>query len=118
MKRITGAAQTLDKIARQPGTIGLYWIQCRKRLRECREGADVIDSTVVDSKGGSDRQVVEIRAKLGIVSPNAPEKIVGELIALFDALNVGVRLAAKISKSRNVNGRIGARGDLRVVKVR
>ena len=46
-----------------------------------------------------------------------PGEIVGELVALLDALNVGIRLAAEISKAGNVDSRIGAAGSCRVVKI-
>ncbi len=47
-----------------------------------------------------------------------PGEIVGELIAPLCALDVGVRLAAKVCKSCDVNRRVRAAGNIRVVEVR
>src|SRR5205807_891409 len=63
-------------------------------------------------------QIVDVPAELHIVAADRPGKVVAELVALFDALNVGVRLAPKISESRNVYRRVRTAGNLRIVKVR
>ena len=52
------------------------------------------------------------------MAADGPGKVVGELVALFHALNVGVRLAPEICEAGNVDGRVGASWNLRVVEVR
>src|ERR1700686_3241876 len=47
-----------------------------------------------------------------------PGEVVGELIPLFDALNVGVRLAPEVREAGNIDGRIRAAGNGCVVKIR
>src|SRR5271166_5057790 len=117
-ERVAGAAKTLYKISRQTGAVRLYGIQRRERLRECCEGADVVNPAVVDGKGGREGQIVEIRAELGVVAPDGPGKVIGKLVALLDSLDVGVRLTTEIAEARNVDGGVRAGSDLRVIEVR
>jgi hypothetical protein len=64
----------------------------RTKLRETRKqtlSAEVIHAAVVYGESGVDREIVEIDTEFGVVPSNAPGKIVGELIAFFNALDVG-----------------------------
>ena len=54
--------------------------------------------------------IVEVGAEFGVVAADTPGEIVGELVALFDPLDVGVRLASEISETRNIHGRVVAAG--------
>src|SRR5208283_4386592 len=127
VERVIGIAQALHKVARQAGAVGLNrgknreWIS-RNRRNETQLGggetSEIIVPPVVDGEGGGERQVIDIDAELGVVASDGPGKVVGELIALFDALNEGIRLPAEVGKARNVHCRTSTIGDLRVVEIR
>src|SRR3954465_3334909 len=49
---------------------------------------------------------------------NGPGEVIGELVPLLGALNVGVRLATEVSEASYIDRRIGAAGKRGVVEVR
>src|SRR5580704_8522911 len=118
---------SLNEIAGKACAISLHSRKIGKRVvRNWRDKAqtgrtertEVIDSAVVHSKCCRGRNVIEVHAKLRVVSAHGPGEIVDHLIALLGALNVGVRLAAEIGKTRNVYRRVRAAWDGRVIEVR
>ncbi len=111
-------AQPLDEVSGQTGAVSLHAIESGKRLRKGADRAEIVYSAVVHREYRSQRQIIEVHAEFRVVAPQGPGKIIGELIALFHALNVGVRLAAEVSEARNVDGRIRPARNLRVVVVR
>src|SRR5260370_41212190 len=79
------------------------------------EVTEVVHSAVVDREGRLERNVVEVSTELGVVPTDAPGEIVGELVALFGALDVGVGFTSEIGESGDVDGGGGAARALGVV---
>ena len=73
-----------------------------------------VDATVVHRERGIDRNVIEVDPELGVIASDGPRKIVRELITLFGALDVGIRLAACKSNTRNVHCDCGSTGCIRI----
>src|ERR1700688_4609348 len=92
MERVTGTAQALNKISGKPGAVGLHRGKVGKSRREpqsaCTERADVVHAAIIHRKNGCDGKIVDVSAKFHIMAANAPRKVVDELIAVFDALNI------------------------------
>src|ERR1700680_3761677 len=118
MERIAGTAETLNKIGGDARTVSLHCIEDRKRGWEGSDGAEVIHAAIVHGEGGADRKIIEISPELRVVATDAPGKIVGELIALFDPLYVGVRLATEECEAGDVHGRVSSSRNRGVVEVR
>src|SRR5579863_3345712 len=116
-ERVAWAAQALDKISGNACAVCLHAVECGQS-GDRRDAAKVVDAAVVDGEGCGERKVVKVHAELGVVMAQRPGEIVGELISLFDALDVRVRFTAEIGEAGNVDGGVGASGDLRVIEVR
>ena len=79
-----GAAETLNVVSGKSSTISLDWRKSRKIREISRVGIDeselrdyrfrnvsnIVYSAIVHGECGIDRQIVEICAKLSIVTPN------------------------------------------------
>src|SRR5215470_15050839 len=64
------------------------------------------------------REIVEVGSELGVMTAESPGEIVGELVALLCALDVGIRLSPEIGNTGDVDGWISASRNGRVVEVR
>ena len=134
-ERVGWAAETLNKSSRDAEAVGLRSreagnaelggegrLQCTvDRAGEGiggREWTEVVHAAVVHREGGLEREKVEVATEFCIVPPYGPGEIVGELVALFGAPDVGVGLATEIGEAENVDGRVGAARDLGVVEIR
>src|SRR5579862_1761560 len=79
--------------------------------------AEVVKPAVVDRERSIQRNVIEVDAELGAVPADGPGKVVGELIALLDAFDERIGLAAEESVSRDIHGDVAAGGNRSVVRV-
>src|ERR1700680_2414098 len=89
-KAVFGISNSLHQRARNAQTERLKPGQFREDRRKTklrgRQGAEVVHAAIVHSEGGGQWEVVEVYAKLGVVPPNGPGKIFGELVALLHGL--------------------------------
>ena len=116
-ERVGGITETLDKDRRHAKAVGLHRVKLGERLRKQGLGAEVIDAAIIHSEGGRERKIVEVPSELSVVPSDAPGKIVGELIAWLDALDVGVGLASEIGVTGNVDSWVGSARNLGVVEI-
>ena len=99
-ERVGGSADALDKDPRHAKAVGLHRVKRGEGSRKQGLSAEVIDAAIIYREGGRERKIVEVCSELGVVPSDAPGKIVGELVAFFDTLDVGVRLASEITRNR------------------
>src|SRR5580692_12392764 len=120
-------AESLNEIPRQASTVCLNRRQVGERIAgdgrdEAQAGgaesSKIVHASVVHGEGRGSRNVIEVHSELGVMTSHGQRKVVGDLVALLNALNVGVRLAPKIGKPGDVDRRIRASRYRRVVKVR
>ena len=133
-KRVGGIADALDEVRRDAEPVCLHGGEARNREvgREGvsqrtvdrggeglggRERADIEHAAVVHRKRGLEREIVEIRAELGVVPSDAPGKVVAELVALLGALDGRVGLTAEIGEAGDIYRRVGAGRYLGVVEI-
>src|SRR5580698_2117724 len=113
---------TLDKVAGKAGSIGLHCREVGERGGKAEgsgaEAAKVVHTTVVHSEDGVGRDKVEIDTKFRVMPSQVPGKIVDKLIALFNALNIRIGLASKISITWDIHRRIGPSWNCSVVEIR
>src|ERR1700730_4086927 len=118
MERIAGPAETLNKIGGDARAVSLHCVEDRKRGWEGSDGTEVIHAAIVHGEGGADRKIIEISPEFRVVATDAPGKIVGELIEVFDPLYVGVRLATEECEAGDVHGGVSSSRNRGVVEVR
>src|ERR1700719_41581 len=117
-ERVAGTAETLDEIPRHAKPISLHGTEDGEWRSKKVLVAEIIYSAIIHSERRLKREIVEVASELGVVPSQCPGEVVGKLIAFFYALNVGIRLASEISVARNVNRRVGAAGNGRIVEIR
>src|SRR5579863_10296504 len=128
LERVAGTANSLHEVSRKSGAVRLHRRQVREIGQASRVGihkpqaggperSEVIYATIVHGERRSERQIVKIPSELHVVSPHRPRVVVGELVALLDALNEGVRFAAEIRIAGNVYRWVGAARNLRIVEI-
>src|ERR1700730_9299888 len=76
--------------------------------------AEPVHSAIIHGEGCCYGNVVEVDSELGIVTPDCPREIVGELVALLCTLNIGVGFATEVSEAGNVHRSSGSSGRVRV----
>ncbi len=108
-------ADALHIIRRNARSIGLHRIQRGKLppAGNCLRSKGIF-AAVVHRESRGQRQIIEVDAKLGIVSAHRPGKIIRELIALLDTLNIRIRFAAKKRESRDVHRNITTARRIRI----
>ena len=94
---------------------------CRQRI-ENRAGeylaggerSKIIHAAIIHGERRCEWDVIEVHAKLHAVLPVSDREIVGELVPLLGALNVGIRFPAEVCVTRNIHGRIRTARRIRI----
>src|SRR5581483_875812 len=121
LERIARVAGALNQSARYAETIGLDGGEARETSGAGWEAESVgtqaaegINAAVVDRECGVHRDVVHVGAELEVVPPVSDREVVGELVALFDALDKRVGFTAEVSEAGDVDGDVRSSGRTRV----
>ena len=115
VERVAGTADALNEISGKPCAIGLYGGEIGKIRQAGRawvdeaearsaKSSEIVDAAVVHGERRGDRKVVHVGAELHVVAADRPGKVVGELVALLDALNVGVGFTPDVGDAGDVDG--------------
>src|SRR5437879_4133555 len=104
-ERVFRTTEPLDEISRKPRAISLHGREAGERNRKAKrrqtDAAEIVHAPIVNCERGADGQVVKVCAEFGVAATEAPREVVSELVSIFGALDIRVRLASKICEARN-----------------